>query len=118
MTVVHLTASTFVGGPEHQMLGLARALPAGYRSAFLSFREGGRCEAFLEAARGLGCEAAALEHDTPRFGAAVRELAGHLRRLGADVVCTHGYKSDLLGLPAARRAGVPIVAVSRGWTWE
>lgn len=37
MNIVHLTASTFYGGPERQMLGLARHLPDSYRSSFLSF---------------------------------------------------------------------------------
>jgi glycosyltransferase involved in cell wall biosynthesis len=30
----------------------------------------------------------------------------------------HGYKANLLGRIAARRVGIPAVAVSRGWTWE
>ena len=37
MLVVQLAASPFVGGPERQMLGLARSLPAGYRTAFVLF---------------------------------------------------------------------------------
>ena len=41
-TVVHVTASTFYGGPERQMCGLARSLPPDYRTVFLSFAEGGR----------------------------------------------------------------------------
>src|SRR5205823_2354657 len=63
-------------------------------------------------------EALALEHDTPRFGACKREIAEYLRRAEADVLLCHGYKADLLGRPAARRAAVPVVAVSRGWTGE
>ena len=118
MIVVHLTASTFLGGPERQMLGLARALPAGVRSAFLSFAEGGRCRPFLAAARQQGCEAVALTNDTPRLRAAVAEVAGHLERLGADVLLCHGYKANVLGRLAARRRRVPAVAVSRGWTGE
>jgi glycosyltransferase involved in cell wall biosynthesis len=118
MKIVHLTASAFYGGPERQMLGLARHLPRGYETRFLSFAEGGRCRAFLSAARRCGFEAAALEADTPRFGAARREIADYLERAGADVLLCHGYKADLLGRPAARRAGIPAVAVSRGWTGE
>jgi glycosyltransferase involved in cell wall biosynthesis len=118
MRIVHLTASTFFGGPERQMLGLARALPAGYRTQFLSFAEGGRCAAFLEAARREGFEASALEHDTPRIDRAARELVGRLQGARASVLCCHGYKADLLGRWAARRVGLPVVAVSRGWTWE
>jgi glycosyltransferase involved in cell wall biosynthesis len=115
-TVVHLTASTFFGGPERQMCGLARSLPGTYRSVFLSFAEGGRCRAFLDEVGRYGFEGVALQNDTPRLRGAVREIRAHLQRLRADVLCCHGYKADLLGRPAARRCGIPAVAVSRGWT--
>jgi glycosyltransferase involved in cell wall biosynthesis len=118
MIVAHLTASTFFGGPERQMLGLARQLWPGIRSVFLSFAEGGACRAFLEEAGRQGFLAHALSHDTPWLRAAVRELTQALDRLGIDVLCCHGYKADLLGRIAARRRGIPAVAVSRGWTAE
>ena len=116
MVVVHLAASGALGGPESQMLGLVGSLPEGYRSAVLSFSEGGRCRALLEKARSLGAEVVELEHNAPRYLASVREIAGHLERLDAGVVCCHGYKPDILGLLAARRAGRPVVSVSHGWT--
>jgi len=119
-TVVHLTASPFLGGPERQMLGLASALPAGYRTTFLGFPEGGKGRPLLVEARRRGFDAVELRHTMNGYGrgyfAAVGEVAGRLRELKADVVCCHGYKPNLLGRPAARRAGVPVVAVSRGWT--
>ncbi len=116
MHVVHLTASPFYGGPERQMLGLARCLPASYRTTFLSFPERGLCRAFLEEARKHGFAAHALAHNTPNIPGAVRELTGRLRELRAEVLCCHGYKADLIGAPAARRLGLPVVGVSRGWT--
>lgn len=100
------------------MLGLARTLGEGYRTAFVSFSEGGRCHAFLDEVRKHGFEGVALEHDTPHLVAAARELADVLARLEADVLCVHGYKSDLLGRWAVRRRRIPVVAVSRGWTGE
>jgi glycosyltransferase involved in cell wall biosynthesis len=118
MLIVHLTASTFYGGPERQMLGLAHALPEEDHSVFLSFAEGGRCRQFLAAARQQGFEAVGLTNDSPRFGAAVTEIGGHLERLQPDALFCHGYKADLLGRKAARRLGVPCIAVSRGWTGE
>jgi glycosyltransferase involved in cell wall biosynthesis len=48
----------------------------------------------------------------------VREVATRLEDLGADLLFCHGYKADLLGRPAARRIGIPAVAVSHGWTGE
>jgi glycosyltransferase involved in cell wall biosynthesis len=118
MHIVHLTASSFFGGPERQMLGLATALPDSYTTSFLSFSEAGRCRPFLIAAHAAGFDASELTHDTPKFRAAVAEVAAFLRGNLADVLVTHGYKSNLLGRPAARRAGIPIVSISRGWTGE
>ena len=69
-------------------------------------------------ARRQGVAAAALENDTPRLRAAVRELARGLESRKADVLLCHGYKANVLGRLAARRVGLPAVAVSRGWTGE
>ncbi|MCI0638801.1 MAG: glycosyltransferase [Gemmataceae bacterium] len=116
MTVVHLVASPFFGGPERQMLGLALALPAAFESRFLSFFERGLCLPFLHQLRSHGFMAKALEHNAPRINACVGEVAAKLRQWKADLLLCHGYKPDLVGWLAARRAGVPVVSVSRGWT--
>jgi glycosyltransferase involved in cell wall biosynthesis len=118
MIIVHLTASTFFGGPERQMLGLALALPPSYRSVFVSYSEGGRCKPFLDEARKKGFETHILRYDTPSFLRMVRELTEYLEGVGTDVLCCHTYKPNLLGRLAARRLGIPAVAVSRGWTAE
>ena len=118
MHIVHLTASTHFGGPERQMLGLARSLPHDYRTTFLSFREGGRCDDFLRVAAREGFDAHPLRYDTPQLRSATRELAGLLGDRGADVLLCHGYKANVVGRVAARRVGVPVAAVSRGWTGE
>jgi glycosyltransferase involved in cell wall biosynthesis len=116
MNIVQLMASPFFGGPERQMLGLALALPKDYRTTFLSFSESGRCRALLAEARSAGIDGIELKENFPNVRRAVSEVAGQLRRLRADVVCTSGYKPDLLGWLAARQAGVPVVSVSHGWT--
>jgi glycosyltransferase involved in cell wall biosynthesis len=117
MNVVHLTASTFFGGPERQMLGLADHSPA-HASTFVSFAEGGRCEEFLGEVRKRGHAALALVADTPALAECLRELTQLLKDRSADLLLTHTFKPNILGRIAARRAGIPIVAVSRGWTWE
>jgi glycosyltransferase involved in cell wall biosynthesis len=118
MIVVHLTSSRFFGGPERQMLGLASALRPDVLSILASFSEGGLSSSFLDRASDEGFEALALRHDTPHFAAAIREIANLLQAGNAKILCCHGYKAILLGRVAARRAGVPAVAVSRGWTYE
>jgi glycosyltransferase involved in cell wall biosynthesis len=118
MNLVHLTASTFFGGPERQMLGLARALAGDCRTSFLLFAEGGRYRSFAEEANGAGFDTTVLTHDTPHLLSALRELTGQLEQEQAEVLLCHGYKANLLGRIAARRCGIPAVAVSRGWTAE
>ncbi len=116
MRVVHLMASPFFGGPERQVLGLARHLPADVVTIFLSFAERGLAKAFLGEASKHGFEGRALANNTPNFLACVREVADELKRLNADLLCCSGYKPDLVGWRAARRAGVPVVSISHGWT--
>ena len=118
MHVVHLSASTMFGGPERQMLGLADALPPEYRTTFACFPEGGRAAPFVRAVRDHGHPAVVLGNDSPHFRAAAAELADLFTSSAAEVILCHGYKANLLGRIAARRAGVPAVAVSRGWTGE
>jgi len=87
------------------MLELGRELAPDYDSAYLTFREEERCWNFVRQAHSQGFEA-------------YRELKGLLRGLNADVLICHGYKAGILGRLAARSLGLPVVAVSRGWTGE
>jgi glycosyltransferase involved in cell wall biosynthesis len=116
MRVVHLMASPFYGGPERQMLGLARHLPREVESRFLSFAERGLAQAFLDEVRRHGFEAKALLHNTPHFLACIREVADELRNVQADLLTCSGYKPDLIGWRAARRVGIPVISISHGWT--
>ena len=98
------------------MLGLATALPGQYRSVFLSFSESGRCRPLLEEAQRRGFEAVELCHNFPNIMRSAREIAEHLKRASADLLCTSGYKSDIIGYFASRLAGIPIISISHGWT--
>jgi glycosyltransferase involved in cell wall biosynthesis len=55
-------------------------------------------------------------HNAPRVFASIREIARDLRTLRADILCCSGYKPDVIGWRAARRAGIPVVSISHGWT--
>jgi glycosyltransferase involved in cell wall biosynthesis len=70
----------------------------------------------LDRARQHGFEAVCLKQNAPFLRRAAHEIAGHLRRVGARVLCCSGYKPDVIGWLAARRAGVPVVSISHGWT--
>jgi glycosyltransferase involved in cell wall biosynthesis len=116
MHIVHLMASPFIGGPERQVLGLARHLPAGYRTSFLSFAEHGLARPFLADASHQGYDAVELQHNAPYIGACIQEVTRELVTRGADILCTSGYKPDVIGWRAGRRAGIPVVSIAHGWT--
>ncbi len=118
MVIAQLRSSSFFGGPERQMLGLARSLPETDRSVFLLFDERGRYRPFLDEIQRYGHEAVVLEHNMPRIRLVVHELAKRLRQDQVDVLTCADYKANLLGYLAARKAGIPVVAVAHGWTAE
>lgn len=117
-TIAHLTASVNFGGPERQMLGLARSLRRDFRTIFFAFSESGRAQPFLTQARSQGFSAQSLDYDTPNLPGMVTELVHRVTKFGVSVLCCHGYKANLVGVLAARRTHVPVIAVARGWTAE
>lgn len=117
LIAAHLTASPFFGGPERQMVGLACAMGGEIENAFLCLMENGKAKPFIDELRRSGHNAVELKSNYPHLLSATREVARHLHDLGAHVLLTHGYKADIIGLLAARLAGIPVVMVSRGWTY-
>lgn len=119
MHVMHLRASNFVGGPERQILEhVRRAENAHLHLSLCCFRESG-CQSGLETtalAQGLDCTS--VEAKRPFDIPTVVDLVRTMRERRVDLLVTHGYKPNLLGRLATWVAGIPTVAVSRGWTYE
>lgn len=100
------------------MLGLAVAARGQFETVFTSFSEGHLCRDFLSRVSAEGFDATELSSDTPHLLRAKNEVRQILRKEEVSVLLCHGYKAGLIGWWAARRAGIPVVAVSRGWTGE
>jgi len=114
--VLHVRASRFVGGPERQILRYAKlAEDAGAESTLASFVGDGEGEALLGAAQKEGIATLALPAGT---AAALRALVRFLREKPQALICTHGYKADILGIMAGRWTGTPVASFLRGWTAE
>ncbi|MCH2181114.1 MAG: glycosyltransferase [Mariniblastus sp.] len=115
---MHLTSSRFFGGPERQMLGLAEALQPEAETVFASFSEGGLNKDFLAKVHEAGFVSCSLERDTPKLLAAKKEVAALIKQHDVNLLLCHGYKAVTVGWFAARKVGIPVIAVSRGWTAE
>lgn len=121
MKILHVIASAFFSGPDRQILELARALRqngSGIQTVIASFSEGGQAFHFLDEAREAGFETYELQNDMPHLRKAAGELAQFVRNNEISAVFLHGHKPRMVAYLAAKRAGVPMIGVSRGWTSE
>ena len=117
--VLEVRATAFVGGPERQVLGQARELPAhGFRAVVGSFVQGQEGAALLVEASRRGLETLPVPCRGPLDLSPAGRIAAEVRDRGIGLICAHDPKSAFIGHLAARRCGVPLVAWVRGWTGE
>ena len=113
--VFYLVDSLDVGGTESQAVELARRIPmAGYDVTLGCLRAQGP---LLERLRGTAVVLREFHPtggvDTPGGLYQLLRLSWFLRQEKFDIVHTHDLWSNLLGVPAARLAGVPAIVSSR-----
>jgi len=119
ITVMHLRASNFVGGPEKQILEhFARLDSKKFTPILGTFVERGALDPLGDAAIARGFRCVRLPSQSPLNPVAIMHVARTLKNEKVDILCTHGYKPNVLGFFAAKLAGTPTIAISRGWTWE
>lgn len=115
--ILHVIASNFISGPEKQVLHHARDMAnSPYSVAIASFRDLPETPAIVATARTRGIKAYELRGGI-RPGAFL-DLVRLLRQQHISVLCTHGYKANILGYFAGLLAGTPQIAFVRGWTAE
>lgn len=119
MRIAHFIATNFFGGPEKQILEHARRMGrSGLQVVLVSYLEGKGGNELIERAEGEGIAARIMPSRSALSPASVLDLIKVLKKDSIEVLCTHGYKPDLIGRLASWAAGVPMIAVSRGWTGE
>src|SRR3989454_357697 len=112
--VLELTTTTAPGGGPRQVYDLARRLP---RSEFEVTVAGPRDGPFFERFRALGLTAVEVPTGGPGPGALLATVR-LIRKLGIEVVHTHGKGAGLHGRLAARWTGVAAVHTFHGIHYE
>jgi glycosyltransferase involved in cell wall biosynthesis len=115
--VLHLIGSNCIGGPEKQILHHAVSMQdSPYQIEIGSFHDGPTPPEILSGAE---------ERNIPTFCLSgglrlslIAELAAVLRERPGALICTHGFKANVVGYFAARRTHSHHVAFLRGWTAE
>lgn len=119
VTIMHLRASNFVGGPEKQILEhFARLDTAQFRPVLGTFVVPGASDPLGDEARKRGFNTVQFTSLSPLNPGAILHVVRTIRQKNVAILCTHGYKPNILGFFAAKLCGVPAIAISRGWTWE
>jgi glycosyltransferase involved in cell wall biosynthesis len=119
LTVMHLRASNFVGGPEKQILEHFNRLDQDRFSPMMgTFVSDGVWDPLGHVARARGFRCVSMNSVSPLNPVSIYNLAKVLRRENVSILCTHGYKPNILGCLAAAFTRIPTIAISRGWTWE
>jgi glycosyltransferase involved in cell wall biosynthesis len=115
--VLHLIGSNLVGGPEKQILHHAEAMRGSeYEIEIGSFHDLSEWPEVLSAAAQKNIGTVCLKGGF--HPGLISELATVLRERRGGILCTHGFKSNVIGYLAARRTGTPHVAFLRGFTAE
>ena len=115
MKVLQFICSTGFYGAERWVLALSKHLPNHVTSELVVTLEPGTEELELvKQFKDIGAT-----HHIPMKGrfdlGAINKLASLIKERNIDVIHTHGYKSDILGVMAARKAGIPCVVTPHGF---
>ncbi len=119
MNVLHLRASNFYGGPERQLHFHARlARQSGVNLTVSSFTESGSRPEFLEVIAADGIPTHAFEVTSAYDIGAIRKVGQYLRENDIDILCTHDYRTHLVGMLSHGKKDLRWIAFSRGFTKE
>lgn len=118
LRVLHLGSPTGLYGAERWILALINNIDARcVESEVAVVLDDPRLDAPLcSEAAAMGFASTVFEAHGKFSWAAVRQVREHILSRRIDVLHTHGYKSDLIALLAARGTGCRIVTTPHGWS--
>jgi|CXWL01.1.fsa_nt_gi glycosyltransferase involved in cell wall biosynthesis len=112
-----LIDSSFLGGPERYILGYAKRISGSVKTAVATFEDGRYERSQFSQALDLGiAEALSIPCSSSYDPRQVTGLMALVRKGGFNVINSHGYRANLIGLIVSRILGIQIVATFHGWT--
>ncbi len=115
MKILHLISSNGLYGAERVVLNLAGDKNVDTVVGAVKNQHNPHLEIIDEAKR-LGLKTAVFESSGRFDFKAISEVAKFICENKIDILHTHNYKSDIVGLLAARAAKSPIIATAHGFT--
>jgi glycosyltransferase involved in cell wall biosynthesis len=117
ITVLHLIAPTHFGGAERVVLSLADAIDRSRFSVIVGSFVNARSpdNEFLGRVREMGIPGTVFWLRRTLDVENIPRLVRFIRSEGVAIVHTHGYRSDIVGLMAARLSSRPVIATIHGF---
>jgi len=116
INVLQFITPTGFYGAERWILALNNNLDPGMvRSDLVVTTERGNKPEIIKHFLSGECQAFEIEMNARFSFSAIRKLVNLIKQRGIDIIHTHGYKSDILGLIAARIAGIKAVSTPHGF---
>jgi len=119
VNIVHLRASNFYGGPERQLHMHARlAQNSEYNVTVSSFTEGGDMPEFIKVIADDEIPTHTFAVKSAYDPQAIQTVKSYLKSNDIQILCTHDYRTQLIGLLSTWGTKTRWIAFSRGWTSE
>jgi len=119
LKILHLIATNFVGGPEKQILNHALSVDRDRFEVIIgSYSEGKPENPLLKEARAKNLPVFQIDSENSFNPGQIFQLKRFLKTWRIDLLCTHGYKSNLVGFWATLGTKIGQIAFVRGWTGE
>jgi len=116
LNVLQFITPTGFYGAERWILALNNNLdPEKVRSDLVVTTEKGRQPEIVKHFNSGKCQVFEIKTNARFSFSAIRELVKIIKQRDIDIIHTHGYKSDIMGLIAARMAGIKIISTPHGY---
>src|SRR5688572_4802527 len=119
LRIVHVASPAAYGGLERVVQNLAtgqRAAGAAVTVAAVVSPGATKGHVFIDELRASQVPVEPIEVSSRAYLRERRLIGELLRRLGPNIVHTHGYRPDVLDAPVARGQGIPTVTTVHGFT--
>ena len=115
---MHFLASPVIGGAEKLVLTLGANINKQSFDLILGvfvYDEAAKNPLYNEA-KAAGLQVEIIRINKNAYGLSqITDIARTITKHKPDIIHTHGYKTNLLGLACAKYKGIPIVATCHGW---
>ncbi len=119
LSILHLRASNFYGGPERQLHYHAKHAQAeNCHVVISSFTENNQSPEFIRRISEDNIPTHTFEVDSAYDRSAIQKIKTYLQENNIDIICTHDYRTHFYGMFATKNIETKWIAFSRGMTKE